>query len=197
MITITRSHILLFMLAAVTSISTIDAGKKYLTDTQLRNIQNRLALDDIRVPIYAADDIDATDKYGRTALMLAAGNNNPDMVRLLLENGADADREDSHGLTALWMAVDNDYLNVAKELIDAKANLEIGDNYDRTPLYIAVQRRLPRMVKLLVDAGADVDALDKDGTSIKKVAESLRTDEEFTVFNKNLIKEYLQKSGSY
>ncbi len=70
-------------------------------------------------------DIDKRDRYGQTALMLAARYGRAEVVRLLLEHGADLDVTAKYGLSALMLAVINGHTQVAKQLIDAGANTQL------------------------------------------------------------------------
>jgi ankyrin repeat protein len=46
-------------------------------------------------------DINAADRFGRTAVHYAVGNRDDDMIQLLVENGADLQLKDQHGRTPL------------------------------------------------------------------------------------------------
>ena len=67
-------------------------------------------------------DIDGRDRYGQTALMLAAVHGQEEVVGVLLENSADMDVTAKYGLTALMLAVINRHTGVAKQLVDAGAS---------------------------------------------------------------------------
>ena len=67
-------------------------------------------------------DIDGRDRYGQTALMLAALHGRDEAVRLLVENGADLDVTAKYRLSALMLAVVNRHAGIAEQLVDAGAN---------------------------------------------------------------------------
>jgi ankyrin repeat protein len=67
------------------------------------------------------------DEDGRTLLILAAGYNKKDIVRILIDTGAELNEQESHGLTALhWAAVEG-YPEICKMLVDAGARTDIKD----------------------------------------------------------------------
>ena len=70
-------------------------------------------------------EVNQRDRYGQTALMLAARYGWAEVVRLLLEHKADLDVTAKYGLSALMLAVVNHHLAAAKELIDAGANTQL------------------------------------------------------------------------
>ncbi len=70
-------------------------------------------------------EVNQLDRYGQTALMLAAWHGWAEVVRLLLQYNADLDITAKYGLSALMLAVVNHHSDVAKELIDAGANTQL------------------------------------------------------------------------
>ncbi|MEJ2754135.1 MAG: ankyrin repeat domain-containing protein [Chloroflexota bacterium] len=95
-------------------------------------------------------------EFGETPLIPAAARNLPEIVALLLVNGADIDHQDNLGRTALHYAAFSKYGGIsspaaAKLLIDHGAALDIEDNEGLTPLDIA----LPDVAELLREAGAE------------------------------------------
>ncbi len=70
-------------------------------------------------------DIDGRDRYGQTALMLAALHGRDEVVRLLLHHGAELDVTAKYRLSALMLAVINRRTEVAKRLVDAGANTRL------------------------------------------------------------------------
>ncbi len=73
----------------------------------------------------AGTSIDALDRYGQTALMLAAMHGRDEVVALLLEHGADPDVTAKYGLSALMLAVVNHHDRIAHWLVDAGADTSL------------------------------------------------------------------------
>jgi ankyrin repeat protein len=70
-------------------------------------------------------DIDSRDRFGQTALMLAARNGHPDAARVLVKAGADLDRTAKYHLSALMLAVINGHTSIVRLLTEAGADTEI------------------------------------------------------------------------
>ena len=81
----------------------------------------------------------ARDDYGNTALMEAARyNENLEVTRMLLDEGADLHARDDSGWTVFMHAAGhNENLMVARLLLDAGADLHIPDHDDWTALMAA------------------------------------------------------------
>lgn len=67
-------------------------------------------------------DVDARDKYGQTALMLAAMHGRAEVARVLVDHGGDLDVTAKFGLSALMLAVINRHEAIARRLVDAGAD---------------------------------------------------------------------------
>jgi len=94
-------------------------------------------------------------------LMFAAMNPNPEVVKVLLENGADIHARNEYGWTALmWAAAMNPNSGVAKALLEAGADVNAKEKDGKTALFYAVGKN---SIKVLLAGGADIDARDKDG----------------------------------
>jgi ankyrin repeat protein len=70
-------------------------------------------------------DVNAKDKFGQTALMLAAMHGRGDVVQLLIGAGAKLDVTAKFGLSALMLAVVNHNDSIARDLAAADADLTL------------------------------------------------------------------------
>jgi ankyrin repeat protein len=104
------------------------------------------------------------EKYGRTALHLAAMNGHLEIVKLLLEHGADvnAKTKEGYGYTALHSAASNGHLEIVKLLLEHGADVNAKTKYGGyTALHSATMNGHLEIVKLLLEHGADVNAKTK------------------------------------
>jgi ankyrin repeat protein len=82
--------------------------------------------------------VNARDKYGQTALMIAALDGNDTKVENLLDHRASVDAIDDERRTALMLAVNRNRLAVVDMLIHkGKANLQLQDKDGRTAIDFA------------------------------------------------------------
>ena len=86
----------------------------------------------------------------------------PEMAKLLVENGADVNVQNNQGLTPLHY-VEN--YETAELLLSHGADLTIADNLGRTPLHSCFGdvEYWPDIAKLYIDNGADINAVDSNG----------------------------------
>lgn len=75
--------------------------------------------------IGAGAEVDARDRYGQTALMLAALGGHLDAVNVLIRAGANLDVTAKFGLSATMLAVIHGHESVARLLGAAGANLSL------------------------------------------------------------------------
>jgi ankyrin repeat protein len=106
-------------------------------------------------------DVDARDRYGQTALMLAAMRGHADTVAWLVDHGAELDHVAKFGLSATMLAVVNGHTDVIDILVSAGADLGRRGSgppgfAGRTALDLATERGDPLMVSLLRDRGPTV-----------------------------------------
>lgn len=83
--------------------------------------------------------VDAAEKTGYTALMMAAREGYPSTLRLLLNAGADVDRKEKTGLSALMIGAQTGFPLVCQLLVAYKANPDLKDNKGLTALDLARQ----------------------------------------------------------
>jgi len=71
------------------------------------------------------ENVDALDRHGQTALMLAAHAGHTELVRLLIDSGADLDRTAKYHLSALMLAVIGGHATIVELLLSAGCESEI------------------------------------------------------------------------
>jgi uncharacterized protein len=112
----------------------------------------------------AGADVDARDRHGQTAVMLAAHRGHRDVVEALVAAGADLNVVAKYSLTALMLAVVAGHPAVARTLTRAGADLGVRGTgapgfAGKTAYDLAVVRE---MVELYADlAPAGVEAPDR------------------------------------
>lgn len=107
---------------------------------------------------YDASCVNATDNFGRTALIhccYQATCDHMTCLELLLKYYANVDSFDNEGLSGLHWAAYVNNSDAMKSLLNAGATPLISDKLGRTPLHFAAQCKQPRVLQLLVQAGAD------------------------------------------
>jgi ankyrin repeat protein len=146
--------------------------------------------DIVKILLEEGADVNAKDKYGRTALMIASeygkrglerkyqteGPNlvgglnthyeTAKVVKVLIENGADVNAQDDDGDTPLSNALYQRHMEIIKELIKNGADVNIKVDNGRTPLHIAsdwLGLQNPEIIEILISKGADINARDNDG----------------------------------
>ena len=101
---------------------------------------------------------------GKTPLMEAAFQGNPEMVRLLLQAGARPNVRATDGNTALaYCALNNGSLEILQLLVKAGAEPNMGTFQKTFPIHVATVMATPEFVSGLLDAKAKIDVSNKDG----------------------------------
>lgn len=101
------------------------------------------------------NDVNAANKDGDTALMIAAEKGFSSIVERLLKSGAKVHARDKNQSTPLMCSTNAE---IAKLLIDAGADINARDNLGNTALILMAGGGYNSVVKCLIDAGADVNA---------------------------------------
>jgi len=119
----------------------------------------------VRELIEKGADLNATNRYGWNAWMLAMLLRHDELARLLLERRAE--RGDENRPKLFHAVMDNDIEQVER-LIASGANINAQDPWGKTPLNWCcaqdnAQSRFMDMCRTLLEAGADVNIKDEDG----------------------------------
>lgn len=125
------------------------------------------------------------NKYGDTALMLAAYRGHTQAARRLLDAGASPDND---GWTALHYAAFGGHGEVATLLIERGADLDAIAPNGQTPLMLAASAGRLELAKILVEADSDMDAEDYESRTALMLA--IRN-------GHTPVAEYLRSEGAY
>ena len=137
-------------------------NKKHSSEKPKNNFQNiEISLYDailennanfVKQAIQNGENVNGTDPRGNPYLSVACLNELPEIVKILIENGADVNAKNVLGFTPLSFANDPES---AKLLINAGANVNAKESSDGgTPL---MHVKNPEVIKLLKEAGATIN----------------------------------------
>ncbi len=99
-------------------------------------------------------------------LIEATENDNTEIIKVLLEEGADVNAVSKYGDTALMEAARRGHTGIVKALIDEGADVNAANNYGDTALTHASVYGHTETVKALIEKGADVNAVVRGGTAL-------------------------------
>lgn len=146
-------------------------------DNQLLNAVASGTASEIQSILDDGADPNVKSVYGWPVVMVAANDNNTDVVSVLLEAGADVNAKSSEGGTPLIVASIRNQENV-KVLLDAGAEVNVRDGEGVMALgYAAMYADEASVIEILIAAGADVHARDDWGYTALMNA-SLNTENE-------------------
>ncbi len=112
-------------------------------------------IQELQVYLNNGGDVNASQSWGRTLLLIAADSNQLEAVKFLLKNGADPELIAPNGRTALISATIRGRLNIVKYLLDYGANINGTGNSGSTALHYGASYDKSKIVKLLLENGAD------------------------------------------
>ncbi|KAF5286938.1 hypothetical protein FQR65_LT12397 [Abscondita terminalis] len=102
--------------------------------------------------------------YKKSALHLALENNNRDIVKFLIDEGADVGLIDCDGMTAFHCACKSADIDVVKKMRPKVADINLQRNFDKKcALHLAFTNENKDIAQFLIDEGADVNLADEHG----------------------------------
>jgi ankyrin repeat protein len=148
-----------------------------------------------KVLVKAGAEVDAREHWGgQTALIWAAAQNQPEMIRFLASRGADVNARSAvrdwprrmtaeerpkdmnrGGMSALLFAAREGHLDVVRTLLGAGAKVDFTDPDGSTALILALMNGHWDTARLLIDAGSDVNHWDWWGQSPLYLAVDMNT----------------------
>lgn len=116
----------------------------------------------VRLLVGRGAALDASDRYGWTALTYADANNFGDIVELLLSLGASPSTRDVHGYTAAHRAAGRGEVDSTLESAVRDSGVDPPDASNETPLMLAVRHGHEATARELIGLGADIDHVATD-----------------------------------
>ena len=94
-------------------------------------------------------DVSAVNRYGETALHMAAMYGHAGIVRFLVSKGADVNALNRDGSTPLHWAAGHGHAAIVKFLVSKGADVNVSNKYGSTPLHWAAENGHAAIVKNL------------------------------------------------
>ncbi|ETW06130.1 hypothetical protein H310_03718 [Aphanomyces invadans] len=147
-------------------------GSRNFTADEFVEAARRGNLGDVNAIVEWGIDVDATNKYGVSALMFAVEEGHVDVVAYLLRKGANAVSATTRFGTSLWLvAVDKGHPDIVRKFLRAGVSVLYKDpEDDSTALHIAAGRGHASVAAILVEEGADKAACTTDGDTPYRIA---------------------------
>ena len=151
-----------------------NAASRYYSGALYSNVGFR-DLENVKYYIEKGADVNLPDsETGKTSLILAALNNDTDILKVLLEAGAKPNVQNYDGKTALMFAALRKNSEAVTLLLDAGADPNIKNEYEDTALTFATETNMVvyvenkgkgitlDIVKQLLEAGADPNFVNRN-----------------------------------
>ncbi|MEC9081981.1 MAG: ankyrin repeat domain-containing protein [Verrucomicrobiota bacterium] len=123
--------------------------------------------DELRKALKLGQNVDALDTIGQTALHIAAINNKPDNIRVLLTFRANLHaKTQKDKVDALYLACAHKNLDAIKQLVTQGGKPDSTAPNGWTAVHVAAINGRDAVLQLLHDLGKDLSPLSPDGTPV-------------------------------
>jgi len=152
------------VVAALTAVGAVESSWKplHLASVQEPLMEGPSATELVKKSL---EDLDARDRYGRTALVWSICSGAEDLTRALLAANADVKIVDQVGFSALHGAARDGSIEILRLLLQRGALTGIADRDGWLPLHFAAAFRHGACVQALVEKSADVSVKTGDGVT--------------------------------
>lgn len=159
--------------------------QEYLKAVYQKNIEY------IKAMIEDGFDVNTVDEDGRTSLMHAILDSEPDhlTIKFLLAEGVNVNHQDTaQKWSALHFAARDNKASIVQVLIESGATIDLVDVFGNTPLWRATTSYAgdPKVINLLVAHGADPKIENKSGVSCIELARTLGKNELIDIFTSKI-----------
>ena len=118
----------------------------------------------VKQQLAAGTDVDAKDdKFGLTLLHMAAANNQNEIAKLLIKEGANVNIKDEDAQTPIHYASVNGHVDIVELLLVNNANVNIHPVNVYTSLHGAASGGHIDVVKVLINKGSHLNSRDHTG----------------------------------
>lgn len=121
--------------------------------------------EDIMSSILSVQDIEQTDRDGRTLLINAAFYEREQIVEFLLKRGANVKAKDRNEFTALHAATQTGNIDIVSVLLENGADANAKNCYGNSPLMTCNHNAPVKIFELLIRQGADPSQKNNYGIS--------------------------------
>ncbi|WP_071891202.1 ankyrin repeat domain-containing protein [Hymenobacter sp. PAMC 26628] len=157
------------------------SGRPRKCDPKVDNIRSNIALNkyDTAKETLQEFGIDATDGYGRTALINAVIENKANFICWLVDNGANINHQDRIGYSALHFIGQNKIVDLAKYFLQKGADPNLQDIHGNTALWTTILNAKfstegHEIIALLLKFGSDPNKINNYGKTPKFIYETIR-----------------------
>ncbi|MFI4956396.1 MAG: ankyrin repeat domain-containing protein [Gammaproteobacteria bacterium] len=111
--------------------------------------------------LLTAESVNQKNKWGDTPLFRSVNDFRPELVELLLKNGANPNVMNGY-MAPMHLAAMNGYFQILQLLLAYNANIDIKDVNGKTPLHIAASNGMLEILDHLLSKGADKNSVSHD-----------------------------------